>query len=128
MNVFSKAKGPDYTRKLLKSLLWPPRRRPMLRLQHIHATDTQLQLTFDRQPDPLTDLPLLQQWLQGFTPISRLQTECSLDLALIRFNFCDQPFYLHAEHYSESCWIDTDSQAADMLLSGLHRFLAQDLA
>lgn len=102
----------------------------MLQLLHINATDTpspQLQLSFVRQPDPASDLALLQQWLQNFAPISRLQTESSLDLVLIRFYFNEQPFYLHAEHYSESCWIDTDSQAADMLLSELHRLLAQDL-
>ena len=102
----------------------------MLQLIQINAVDIpspQLQLTFNRQPDPVSDGPLLQQWLQRFTPIGRLQTESSLDLMLIRFYFNDQPFYLHAEHYSESCWIDTDSQAADMLLSELHRLLAQDL-
>ncbi len=102
----------------------------MLPLLHIHAIQTpspQLQLTFVRQTDPVSDGPLLQHWLQHFAPISRLQTETSLDLVLIRFYFNDQPFYLHAEHYSESCWIDTDSQAADMLLSELHRLLAQDL-
>ncbi len=102
----------------------------MLALLRINAVDTpspQLQLTFARQPDPVSDGPLLQQWLQNFAPISRLQPENSLDLMLIRFYFGDQPFYLHAEHYSESCWIDTDSQAAVMLLSELHRLLAQDL-
>lgn len=102
----------------------------MLQLSQITAVHTptpQLQLSFVRQPDPVADLLLLQQWLQRFTPISRLQTESSLDLVLIRFYFNDEPFYLHAEHYSESCWIDTDSQAADMLLSELHRLLAQDL-
>lgn len=102
----------------------------MLQLLHINLIDNpspQLQLTFNRQPDPVSDGPLLQQWLQNFAPISRLQTETSLDLVLIRFYFNEQPFYLHAEHYSESCWIDTDSRAADMLLSELHRLLAQDL-
>jgi hydroxyacyl-ACP dehydratase HTD2-like protein with hotdog domain len=102
----------------------------MLRLLQINAIDApspQLQLTFNRQPDPVSDGPLLLQWLQRFAPVSRLQMESSLDLVLIRFYYCDQPFYLHAEHYSESCWIDTDSRAADMLLSELHRLLAQDL-
>jgi len=102
----------------------------MLCLQHISLTTAptgQLNLHFSPQPDPATDAPLLQQWLQQFAAISRLQTELSMDLVLIRFSFRDQPFYLHAEHYTEACWIDTDSPAADMLLSDLHRLLAQDL-
>ncbi len=102
----------------------------MLRLRQINATaepSALLQLLFDRQPDPATDVVLLQQWLQQFAAISRLQTELSMDLLLIRFSFRDQPFYLHLEHYTEACWIDTDSAQADMLLSELQALLAQDL-
>lgn len=102
----------------------------MLRLHQINASaepSAQLQLVFRQPPDPATDAPLLQQWLQQFAPLCRLQTELSLDLVLIRFSFGDQPFYLHLEHYTEACWIDTDSAQADMLLSELHALLAQDL-
>jgi hypothetical protein len=102
----------------------------MLRLRQIDASaepSPQLQLHFSQRPDLATDAPLLRQWLQQFAPISRLQTEISMDLVLIRFSFAEQTFYLHAEHYTEACWIDTDSAAADMLLSELHQVLAQDL-
>lgn len=102
----------------------------MLRLQQINASAEpapQLQLVFCHPLDPVSDAPLLQQWLQQFAPLCRLQTEISMDLLLIRFSFCDQPFYLHLEHYTEACWIDTDSAQADMLLSELHALLAQDL-
>ncbi len=102
----------------------------MLQLRHISVSTEpsyQLHLHFNRQPDPSSDAVLLQQWLQQFTPFCRLQTEVSMDLVLIRFSFCEQPFYLHLEHYTEACWIDTDSDEADMLLSDLHRVLAQDL-
>lgn len=102
----------------------------MLRLRQISfiATPTpQLQLEFQQQPDPANDAASLQQWLQQFAAISRLQLEISMDLLLIRFYFAEQPFYLHLEHYTEACWIDTDSATTDMLLSELHSLLAQDL-
>lgn len=102
----------------------------MLRLLQLSISaqpSPQLQLLLHPAPDPATDAALLQQWLQQFAPISRLQTEISMDLLLIRFSFRDQPFYLHLEHYTEACWIDTDSAQADMLLSELHALLAQDL-
>lgn len=102
----------------------------MLQLSQISVSTEpyhQLHLRFNRQPDPSSDATLLQQWLKQFAPLCRLQTEMSMDLVLIRFSFCEQPFYLHLEHYTEACWIDTDSGEADMLLSDLHRVLAQDL-
>ena len=72
----------------------------MLRLQQINASAEpapQLQLVFCQPLDPVSDAPLLQQWLQQFAPLCRLQSEISMDLLLIRFSFCDQPFYLHLE-------------------------------
>ncbi len=103
----------------------------MLRLLQITSAaepPAHLQLNFSLQPDPAADAPQLLQWLQQFVPLSRFQAELSMDLLLIRFSFRDQPFYLHAEHYTGSCWIDTDSAPADMLMSELHALLAQDLS
>ena len=68
----------------------------MLRLRQIFACaepSPQLQLHFSQPLDLATDAPLLRQWLQQYAPISRLQTEISMDLVLIRFSFAEQTFY-----------------------------------
>lgn len=87
-----------------------------------------LQLVFSPQPNPATDAAQLVAWLQQFPAIDRVQVELSMDLVLIRFTWDQQPFYLHLEHYTEACWIDTDSTAADMLMSELAQLLSQNIS
>jgi|GEM_PF-2421803 len=66
----------------------------------------------------------LKAWLQNINECSQIQAEQGADWIQIRFYFQMQPFCLHYEHYSDSYWIDADSQASLVLLSQLAEFIA----
>ncbi len=81
---------------------------------------------------PITDLPDQQQllplvcaWLRQYPAITNLSTAQGTDWLQWRFSFANQTFMLHFEHYTESFWIEADTDSAVMLLSELACCLQQ---
>lgn len=82
-----------------------------------------LQLVAKHSPAPEHMMSELSGWLRRAAAFQQIQAEQGADWVKIRFHFQQQPFCLHFEHYSESCWIDADSQVSLVLLSQLADFI-----
>jgi hypothetical protein len=82
-----------------------------------------LQLVAKRYPAPEQMMAQLSGWLRQAAAFEQIQAEQGADWVNIRFHYQQQPFCLHYEHYSESCWIDADSQVSLVLLSQLADFI-----
>lgn len=74
-------------------------------------------------PDQQQLLGLVCAWLQQFSALTQLGTSTGTDWLQWRFCFSDQMFILHFEHYTESFWIEADTELAVVLLSELACYL-----
>lgn len=76
-------------------------------------------------PDQQQLLPLVCTWLLQYPAITNLSSEQGTDWLQWRFSFANQTFMLQFEHYTESFWIEADTDSAVMLLSELACCLQQ---
>ncbi|HAT40943.1 MAG TPA: hypothetical protein DCS87_04350 [Rheinheimera sp.] len=70
------------------------------------------------------DCPQLKAYLQQLNGVSGLQLEQGADLVEIRFRFQQHNCMMQFEYYSQTGWVHTDSDEADVLLSSFAALLA----
>ncbi len=70
------------------------------------------------------DCPQLKSYLQQLNGVSALQMEQGADLVEIRFRFQQHNCMMQFEYYSQTGWVHTDSDEADVLLSAFAELLA----
>ena len=94
-------------------------------MQFLIKNQTQQLLLTPQQtlPAPELLLPFFCSWLKAIPDLTQVQAEQGLDWLHIRFYFQNAAFALHYEHYSDSCWVDTDNTTAAVLLSDLASLL-----
>jgi hypothetical protein len=74
-------------------------------------------------PDQQQLLPQVSAWLRQFPALSNLSTAQGTDWLQWRFSFAEQTFMLQYEHYTESFWIEADTDSTVMVMSELARCL-----